>query len=592
MSDMQKFHNQHGLTIGRVGGLAAALGIGICIALFSPNASADTEDTATASEASVPARTPARTTRSAATKLPAVTAAAPAALRSVETPTPAAVAPKAAATVPTLTPQTPDVFAPNIKGVVYGGARIRNVGAGALTFTTNATSLGGGTVTINPGTGAFSYTPTKPQRQAAGLNTTDTFTITATNAQGITTNQLVTVVVDPGTPMPKTPWIPRPDSYTAVVRGTSKFEDESGRTLTYSTPATTSGGGAVTIDPATGNFVYTPTKAQRQAAGLATTDTFTVTADNGVRTSTQLITVAVDPGTPFANTPWIRTPNRTTGVVTGIAKFVEPSGRTLTYSVSQPTNGAVTINPTTGDFVYTPNAGARPTGVAPANTYRWQFLEQNMGAGSGWTYTNVQLGGIYDGRYSQSQIFDVQRSPGCATGGTCTVSGFSDPYLAPWQGNGTRVTWEEGDYFQFIRTDVPLHWPYRTAENGWGTTLYGKPNVALIQYSSNGTQKRDISTSGYVQSIGDGILYIGDPTDGDGNSGVGYFISNTQGINPATQGSYTFTPTAMYPTASQLYSYKASTTPLRAGQTTTDTFVITASNGIRTTTQTVTVPIA
>jgi len=621
----------HGRYIGRVGGLAAALGIGFAIALFSPEASADAGDTKTISS-DRPSHTRAVAQRRE-NRIAAASSIKPVAPvdggNSAETPTllaatrehrrynrpttepvaavvvpeaavatfalRSAPAPSAAAAVPTLTPGTPDVFAPNIKGVVYGGARIKNVGAGALTFTTPATSAGGATVSVNATTGAFSYTPTQAQRQTAGLTTTDTFTITATNSRGVTTSQIVTVPVDPGTPVAKTPWIPNPDRYTGTVKGISKFGDESGRALTYSTPATTTGGATVAINPTTGEFVYTPTQAQRQAAGLNTTDTFTVTANNGVRTSTQVITVQVDPGTPYANTPWIRTPNRTTGAVTGLAKFVEPSGRTLTYSVGKASNGQVSINPTTGEFVYTPDLGVRPTAAPPANTYRWQFLEQNMGAGSGWTWTNAQPGGIFDGRYSQSQVFDVQRSPGCATGGTCTVSNFKNPYLAPWQGNGTQVTWSEGDYVQLVRTDEILHWPYRTAANGWGITLYGKPNVSLRQYSSDGTEKQVISSSGYVQSIGDGILYIGDPEDGNGNSGVGYFISNSQGINPATQGSYTFQPTAIYPTLSQLYSYKASTIPLGAGQTpkpTTDTFVITANNGVRTTTQTVTVPIA
>jgi VCBS repeat-containing protein len=554
MSDMRNINNS--LNIGRVGGLAAALGVGICIALFSPEASADTGDTGTVSETSAPSRTPARATRSVAARTETGTVPKPSrAIKTtksfaLQTAVPAvAVAPKAAATTPVLTPQTPDVFAPNTKGVVYGGARIKNVGAGALTFTTNATSTGGGAVSINPNTGAFSYTPTRAQRQAAGLTTTDTFTITATNAQGVTTQQLVTVVVDPGTPTPKTPWIPRPDSFTAVVRGTSKFEDESGRTLVYSAPATSSGGGSVTINSATGDFLYTPTQAQRQTAGLSTTDSFTVTANNGVRTSTQLITVAVDPGTPFANTPWVRSPNRTTGVVTGLAKFVEPSGRVLSYSVGKASNGQVSINPTTGEFVYTPDPGVRPT-AAPA------ALPPNSGTG------------LFAGRYSQNQVFDVKRSPGCATGAACTVSQFSGAYMAPWQGNGTRVAWSSGDYAKFANN---------------GTT-----NVALVQYASNGTQKQVISANGTVQAVGDGILYVSD-------DGVGYFVSNGLGIDPATQNSLTFQPTVVNPTLAQLNSYTASTTPLAAGQTPkpkTDTFVITANNGVRTTTQTVTVQIA
>jgi VCBS repeat-containing protein len=589
--------------VGRIGALAAALGIGIFISLSSPVAAAESGQDAQASDttprrANVVHRAEAKAApRDTAVDSPVPLAAAVRGQRRVGIAPVAAksAAPNAAvasaASVPTLTPRTPDVFAPNLKGVVYGGARIGNVGAGALTFSAPVTTVNGGTVSINPTTGAFSYTPTRTQRQNAGLTTTDTFTITATNGRGATATQVVTVPVDPGTPIPSTPWVREPDSYTGVVIGISKFSDESGRSLAFTAPATTTGGATVAINPTTGAFTYTPTKTQRQAAGLATTDSFTVTVDNGVRTATQVINVAVDPGTPFANTPWVRSPNRTTGVVTGLAKFVEPSGRTLTYSVGKASNGQVSINPTTGEFTYTPDPGVRPA-AAPAATYRWQFIEQNMGAGqSGWTWTNAQPGGIFDGRYSQSQVFDVVRSAGCAEGGTCTVSRFEAPYVGSYT-NMTRASWAEGDYVQLVRTDEILQAPWRTAANGWGITLFGNPNISLRQYSSDGTEKQVLSRSGYVQSIGDGILYIGDPANG---GGTGYFLSNSVGINPETQSSYTFQPTVSYPTLSQLYSYKASTIPLGPGQTpkpTTDTFVITASNGIRTATQTVTVPIA
>jgi VCBS repeat-containing protein len=63
--------------------------------------------------------------------------------------------------------------------------------------------------------------------------------------------------------------------------------------LTYTADTTSTGGGTVTIDPAIGNFTYTPTQAQRQASDDTTTDTFTITADNGVRTTTRTVTVTV-----------------------------------------------------------------------------------------------------------------------------------------------------------------------------------------------------------------------------------------------------------------------------------------------------------
>jgi VCBS repeat-containing protein len=61
------------------------------------------------------------------------------------------------------------------------------------------TSTGGGIFSVNATTGAFTYTPTTAQRQAATGSTTDTVTITASN--GVTSAaKTITVAVQPGTP--------------------------------------------------------------------------------------------------------------------------------------------------------------------------------------------------------------------------------------------------------------------------------------------------------------------------------------------------------------------------------------------------------
>src|SRR6185312_7135325 len=121
------------------------------------------------------------------------------------------------------------------------------------------------------------------------------------------------------------------------------FTDPAGRTLTYSGPTTSTGGGTVTVNASTGAFTYTPTTAQRLAATATTTDTFTVTANNGVHTATETVTVPVSPSGPVAGTPTISSPDLatgTTGAVTGLLGFTDPAGYTLSYRVtSAPSNG-------------------------------------------------------------------------------------------------------------------------------------------------------------------------------------------------------------------------------------------------------------
>ena len=126
------------------------------------------------------------------------------------------------------------------------------------------------------------------------------------------------------------------------------------------------------------------------------------------------------------------------------------------------------------------------------------------------------VGSLYDGKYGQYATFDVWRTQvNCLTqGATCGVYNFTTPYIAPF-GNGVRAVWAAGDYMQFVR-GVGSSGPV-------GDLNY--PNVQLIQYTSGGVQKQVVSTDGYVQALGDGILYIGVPANG---GGTGYFMSNTE----------------------------------------------------------------
>ncbi len=82
----------------------------------------------------------------------------------------------------------------NATGVVTGSASFTDPEGWSLTFSATVTSAGGGTVSVDSVTGAFTYTPTQAQRQAATSNTTDTFTITASNGAN-STDQTITVAV-------------------------------------------------------------------------------------------------------------------------------------------------------------------------------------------------------------------------------------------------------------------------------------------------------------------------------------------------------------------------------------------------------------
>ena len=149
--------------------------------------------------------------------------------------------------------------------------------------------------------------------------------------------------------------------------------------------------------------------------------------------------------------------------------------------------------------------------------------------------------GLFDGKYGQQQVFDVQRNGCYSVGGYCSVSNMINPFVAPYT-NWTPMTWAAGDYVQF----------YDAGANG----------IGLRQYSSNGTFKGIVSSAGYVQALGTGIVYIGEPNYG---GGTGYFISNSAGF--AYYSSTSVTVDYVNPTLAQMNSYSATTTTLAAGQT-------------------------
>ena len=158
------------------------------------------------------------------------------------------------------------------------------------------------------------------------------------------------------------------------------------------------------------------------------------------------------------------------------------------------------------------------------------------------------FGSLFDGKYGQQQVFDVWRTGDCSqVGSSCGVYNFSLPYVAPFRlpnGQfGSRVVWAEGDYVQFVST---------------GGTSSGNPDVQLIQYSISGAQKQVLSDSGYVQVLGDGLLYIGVP---NAWGGTGYFVSNEVVFpNPEQYNSspYTFDVATLNPSLQELEAYEGS----------------------------------
>lgn len=179
---------------------------------------------------------------------------------------------------------------------------------------------------------------------------------------------------------------------TGVVTGLLNAVDPDSPRLSYTITADPSHGVAA-LSPE-GTWTYTPDVAV--AAGV--TDSFRVTVSDapsgfaihglaglinllsfgllGSRgdSSTSPVTVIVAPFTPanrapVLSIPVVGVPNASTGVVTGSVSATDADGDVLTYSAPASTaKGAIIINAGTGAFTFTPTVAARDTAAAPGAT--------------------------------------------------------------------------------------------------------------------------------------------------------------------------------------------------------------------------------
>lgn len=163
-----------------------------------------------------------------------------------------------------------------------------------------------------------------------------------------------------------TPFWSWPNWTTGEVTGGTSFSDSDGDALTY----TVTGGpakGTVTLRRV-GDltaFTYQPTDAARLAAYASPgedTDSFTITASDGVATAAVAFTVIVAPQSPVNRAPELQgAPSMqvdlNTGRVYGSFSIAEPDGDLVSYSHASPAQGSISLYGTSG----------------PATTYSYNF---------------------------------------------------------------------------------------------------------------------------------------------------------------------------------------------------------------------------
>ncbi|QYL20729.1 Ig-like domain-containing protein [Mycolicibacterium diernhoferi] len=268
------------------------------------------------------------------------------------------------------------INANSTSGVVTGTITgVTDADKDTLKYTAMATK---GTVKITS-KGTFTYTPTAAARHSAAMDgasaaeKSDTVTVTVSDGHGGVLTKTVDVPIAPKNTAPAvTVKVGKPSAATGVVTGTVKASDADKDALTFSAPASTSKG-AVTLNAATGAFIYTPTAMARHAAAAtgagtgAKTDTFTMTVTDGhggVATKTVTVSIAPTNSTPtVTSTPSVGVPDTGTGTVTGNLGAHDLDGDALSFKAT-PKKGSIQFA-ADGTFAYTPTAAARHAAAVP-----------------------------------------------------------------------------------------------------------------------------------------------------------------------------------------------------------------------------------
>ncbi|MEW8506355.1 MAG: retention module-containing protein, partial [Candidatus Thiodiazotropha sp.] len=219
-------------------------------------------------------------------------------------------------------------------------------------YVTGNTQPSNGTLTrISNGT--YQYTPD------AGFTGTDSFRYTISDGNGgiDSATVMITVAGVNDGPVAVSDSANTDENTPVVIDVLTNDSDPEGDALSISS-YTQGANGTVTIDPVTGNLLYTPNP------GFTGSDSFsyTITDGNGGADTANVTVTVAGPGSgnnsvPVATDDTVVTDEDTPVTVNVRSNDSDPDGDTLTVTaVTQGANGSVAIDPVSGNPIYTPNA--------------------------------------------------------------------------------------------------------------------------------------------------------------------------------------------------------------------------------------------
>lgn len=244
-----------------------------------------------------------------------------------------------------------DVTTTIINTQVVGNASVNDGGTAGGSYTITGQPANG-TITMNPATGQYTFTPT------TGFTGVTTATYNLCNGAPVTCSPaLITVTVYPLISSTNDTVITTP---SVAATGSLLLNDAgivSGGvySVTISQPPSTTG--SFVIDPATGQYTFTPNPGFTGTVSTTYTVCNTSVSPNICSTATIVITVgeyplAVNDGT--VTMQGISVSGSLSNNDTGASGSLNPA---YTIGLTNPSHGTVTINPSTGQYTFVPHPG-------------------------------------------------------------------------------------------------------------------------------------------------------------------------------------------------------------------------------------------
>ncbi len=222
--------------------------------------------------------------------------------------------------------------------------------ANTLTYTLAGTVPAG--AAIDPTTGDFTWTPTESQD---GTHTFDVV-VTDNGTPNLTDSETITITINEVNEAPLLgaigPQFGNESSLFSFTATATDPDDTPANGLTFSLAGTVPAGAA--IDPTTGDFTWTPTEGQSgtRAFDVVVTDDGT---PNLAASESVVFTVNEVNSAPVLDAIGPRSGDELTAITfTATATDTDLPANGLTYSLAGTIPAGATINPTTGDFTWTP----------------------------------------------------------------------------------------------------------------------------------------------------------------------------------------------------------------------------------------------